>query len=84
MLLVASVLAGGGQLTLQHFPELLEWENLGHPNWEKANDADLDGEAEKIKMALSAANGNVTKAADMLGINRATLYRKMKKYNFPR
>ena len=36
---------------------------------------------EKIKDALAAVNGNKTKAAKLLNIGRATLYRLMEKYN---
>jgi DNA-binding NtrC family response regulator len=34
-------------------------------------------EKEMIDLALSEHDGNVTKAADMLGINRTTLYGRM-------
>ncbi len=36
---------------------------------------------ELIISALDATNGNITKAADKLGINRRTLHRKLKKYD---
>ena len=38
-------------------------------------------ERQALIQALEAASNNVTKAAQSLGINRATLYRKLKKYD---
>jgi DNA-binding NtrC family response regulator len=37
-------------------------------------------ECEKIRQALHSARGNRTQAARMLGISRATIYRKIKEY----
>ena len=39
----------------------------------------LDAERAALRRVLSRAHGNVSLAADTLGISRATLYRKMKK-----
>ena len=39
-----------------------------------------DVERRAVERALEAADGNVTRAAQSLGINRATLHRKLKKY----
>ncbi|KQT91842.1 helix-turn-helix domain-containing protein [Rhizobium sp. Leaf453] len=39
----------------------------------------VDAERAALRRVLSRANGNVSLAADTLGISRATLYRKMKK-----
>jgi transcriptional regulator of acetoin/glycerol metabolism len=43
---------------------------------------DLD-EAERaaLRRALSRTQGNVSKAADVLGLSRATLHRKLKRFN---
>jgi DNA-binding NtrC family response regulator len=38
-------------------------------------------ERDLIVQALDAAHGNLTQAADQLGVHRATLYRKLKKYD---
>ena len=40
-------------------------------------------ERQAMVHALKAAGNNVTRAARTLGINRVTLYRKMKKYSLP-
>jgi two-component system, NtrC family, response regulator HydG len=40
-----------------------------------------DVEREIIKQALKKSNGNLTKAADELGIGRTTLYRKLQEYD---
>ena len=39
-----------------------------------------DVEKETIQRAVQESNGNLSKAAEELGIGRTTLYRKMKKY----
>jgi transcriptional regulator of acetoin/glycerol metabolism len=39
----------------------------------------MDAERAALRRALSRANGNVTQAANLLGISRATLHRKMNK-----
>ncbi|WP_346939999.1 sigma-54-dependent Fis family transcriptional regulator [uncultured Clostridium sp.] len=55
-------------------------------NNEKANDVDeivpIDIlERESIIKAINTCGGNILKSAEMLGISRATIYRKIKKYN---
>ena len=37
----------------------------------------------QIEKALMEAGGNRARAADLLGISRATIFRKLRKYNFP-
>ena len=41
----------------------------------------VEGEKRVIKQALVAANGNRQRVADVLGIGRTTLYRKMRAYD---
>lgn len=41
---------------------------------------DEQGEQQRIEAALKAANGNKSKAAILLGVDRKTLYNKIKKY----
>jgi transcriptional regulator of acetoin/glycerol metabolism len=41
-------------------------------------------EAEAIKAALQRTSGNIKEAAAQLGIDRSTLYEKIKKYAIPR
>ena len=45
-----------------------------------ASDATAKAEQEAINEALSESGGNREKVADLLGINRKTLYRKLKQY----
>jgi transcriptional regulator of acetoin/glycerol metabolism len=50
-------------------------------NLEKAKSFNLEeNEKEVIENALKAFNGNMSKTAKELGINRSTLYEKIKKY----
>lgn len=41
----------------------------------------VDMEAQLIEQAIGQCRGNLTEAAKILGIGRATLYRKVKQYN---
>jgi len=40
-----------------------------------------EAERSALRRVLSRTNGNVTQAASLLGISRATLHRKMKKFD---
>jgi DNA-binding NtrC family response regulator len=68
------------KIELSDLPEFL------YNNAENKNIGSLDVSKDKVeekvvKSAISGANGNVTKAAESIGISRRTLYRKMHKYN---
>ena len=41
---------------------------------------DEQNEQQRIEAALKAANGNKSRAAVLLGVDRKTLYNKLKKY----
>ena len=75
------VLLGTGEaLEASDLPDRL-WPESGAP--EEAPGAALplaEVERRAILHALEVAGDNVTRAAELLGINRATLYRKLKKY----
>lgn len=62
-------------MTLSSVPEhrLLELGRGGRWSWERL-------EREQILSVLKSTNGNQTKAAELLGMDRRTLYRKLKKY----
>jgi transcriptional regulator of acetoin/glycerol metabolism len=40
-----------------------------------------ENEKEKIREVVKECGGNISKAARLLGINRSTLYRKLRKYH---
>jgi two-component system response regulator HydG len=80
----AGILAAPGQpLGLEHLPALVsrprEDEDADSPRGVTMRDA----EREQITRALSDQSGNVKAAAEQLGISRATLYRKARKYSIP-
>lgn len=55
----------------------------GEPVTEPLHDARDRFEREYIVRALAAQHGNVSRTADMLGVERSNLYRKMKGFNIP-
>jgi DNA-binding NtrC family response regulator len=62
-------------------------EHLGLPAAPKTGDESLrleDWEARLIRQALQRTEGKVPEAAEMLGISRATLYRKLETYHIER
>jgi transcriptional regulator of acetoin/glycerol metabolism len=67
----ALILSGGGRvLTMEHFLGLDAFCNTHLPDVK---------EKLQIESTLKRFNGDVKKAAEALGISRATLYRKLKK-----
>jgi transcriptional regulator of acetoin/glycerol metabolism len=78
---------GDAPIAINHLPGDMRIPLL-YPHGELASDSDpLSGErknlemneAELLRKAISMANGNMTKAAEILGVGRATLYRKIRK-----
>ncbi|HJW13803.1 MAG TPA: sigma-54 dependent transcriptional regulator [Thermoanaerobaculia bacterium] len=54
---------------------------LNEANDAPAGDSLADVEKAQIRLILERTGGNVTRAADVLGIDRVTLYNKIKKYS---
>ncbi|MFH1436185.1 MAG: helix-turn-helix domain-containing protein, partial [Pseudomonadota bacterium] len=78
----ALLLAGGGPLAPMHFPGL---DSPGLSSQPPGPVSRLDKmEEHAIRMALAQFGGDTKKAADALGVSRATLYRKMKQFKIRR
>ena len=72
------VLATGDKLTIDDLPVEVQASKF------KVQDSPLtlaDGEREQILSALKRCNGNKSKAADLLGISRRTIHRKLKEWS---
>ncbi len=79
MVKYATLLATGPYITRQELPE-----EITTSAYEPQTDISLkneDHERELIRKALREAGNNKTKAAQLLGVDRKTLYNKMKIYN---
>ena len=82
----ASIHAGGGRIEAQHLPPEVRGASDpqgaggrgGHPRYH-AESADA-GEREAIVAALARTGGALARAADLLGMGRTTLWRKLKAY----
>jgi two-component system NtrC family response regulator len=72
------LLAYGQSLTLEHFPSL-ELQPVFMSNDKDMNNLENIEEAH-IREAVRRFSGDTRKAAESLGISRATLYRKLKKF----
>lgn len=86
MLVRAIALSGQEILETSDFPHLAE---TGRCVRVKRDELDIEAknaisgmEKEEIRVVLLQANGDIITAAKMLNLNRATLYRKIKKYGF--
>jgi transcriptional regulator of acetoin/glycerol metabolism len=73
--LVAQLVAEGsrGVLHLDQLPDSLR----AHRSWSMIERTEM----ETIRRALQEAGGNRSKAAELLGVSRATIHRKLKTYN---
>jgi two-component system response regulator HydG len=77
----AVLMSIGDKLTASSFPpELQEREPAGSVDV-KLKDAALRAEAEMIKKVLRQVNNNKSKAAEILKIDRKTLYNKLRQFN---
>jgi PAS domain S-box-containing protein len=80
----AMILSPGKIIEPQHFPpEIRHMQKDGMPPAPSIS-KDPNSEEENIRRALSAFRGNVTKAANQLGMHRSTLWRKMREYGIKR
>ena len=72
----AMVVAQGGVIKSSDLPFQLTTQKLAKPG-----DSLADVECQHIQTILNRANWNISRSADILGIDRATLYNKIKKYS---
>ncbi len=78
-----------GEVLEKHLPEYLKAAAPGRaegiagtgPSAAEPVPESIPGERERLLEALAAAHWNKTRAAEILGIDRTTLWRKMKKHN---
>jgi transcriptional regulator with PAS, ATPase and Fis domain len=79
----AFILCRGNMVQMEHLPrELLSQESAGQTGKPSLVGSPLvDAEAKTILEALRRHNGHRSKTASYLGIDKATLWRKMKKYD---
>ena len=79
-----SLLCPGGTITVDHLPmELMEFEKSGLSSEPRLPSTPRSLTPQHIRQALDEAKGNKAKAAEMLGIHRKTLYRKMHQFDIP-
>lgn len=78
-------LAQGNTILLDHFPEFLQ-KLPGKPLKKPAHSQETLDHSQKrlIEDSLRLVDGNIARCAEILGIGRNTLYRKLKKYGIER
>ncbi len=74
----ATLLAKGSYITVE---ELQQSMNQLRPATTTVPLRDEQSERQRIEAAIQAADGNKSKAAQLLGVDRKTLYNKLKKYD---
>ncbi len=74
----AAVEAGGRRIEVQHLPAEVREAMDGFPQPRYRATGDDEAERARIVWALDASEGSLTRAADLLGMGRTTLWRKMK------
>ncbi|MGC9007262.1 MAG: sigma 54-interacting transcriptional regulator [Sulfurihydrogenibium sp.] len=77
----AVILSENGTIEKEHLPEEILDYKKRKENMLSKNNIESISEKEKIIEALKKTNGNKTIAAKILGIDRVTLWRKIRKYN---
>ncbi|MFW6315371.1 MAG: sigma-54 dependent transcriptional regulator [Desulfohalobiaceae bacterium] len=76
------LLSPGGEVFVEHLPrELIEYSNAGNLN--QSSDQPRKVTRQDLEQALDQAQGNKLRAAQLLGIHRKTLYRKLHKLGLP-
>lgn len=78
VILQAAFLTENGEIEAEHI-QLLE-PNSGKKSHDKYKLSAKDAEKKAILSALQDANGNISRASEILGLGRTTLYRKFKEY----
>jgi PAS domain S-box-containing protein len=78
----ACLLCSGGVIVMEHLPaDLTAFMGDGRPSMPPGEPSNID--KRDILDAIERADGNKSKAARLLGVNRKTLYRKMHKLGVP-
>ena len=73
----AALLATGDYITLDSLPQDITCPTAAAPHTETLSLHDPDNERQRIERALQLSDGNKSKAARLLGIDRKTLYNKL-------
>jgi two-component system response regulator HydG len=73
----AAISAGGGRIEAQHLPEPVRGAEQGSSARYRAA-GDADDERQAIEDALAQSGGSLTRAAELLGMGRTTLWRKLR------
>ncbi|HML35268.1 sigma-54-dependent Fis family transcriptional regulator [Sporomusa sphaeroides] len=77
-------LAQGESILLEHFPELQQLSGNPIKIMHNSQETLGDFQSRLIEDTLRQVDGNIARCAQILGIGRNTLYRKIKKYNIVR
>lgn len=81
----AAIRAGGRRIEAQHLPDVVrphtDGDSLQPEPGRYASAADADEERAAVLAALEAAGGNRLRAAEILGMSRTTLWRRMRLYD---
>jgi DNA-binding NtrC family response regulator len=72
----AAISAGGGRIEAQHLPEIVRGAEATTARY-RSNEP-VENEKQAIEDAIANAGGSLTRAAELLGMGRTTLWRKMR------